>query len=92
MFGHLWRLWERWGPDAPAVDLRDDPVSVASFDGRSEAVSLRGRPVPGFVGRVAYEARAPDAIRIALDRCARLAPLAAIGAHTTTGFGVVRVS
>lgn len=94
VFGHLQRLWKVFGPHVPDVDLGAEPLVVEQFAGSSRVMALRRRDVPGFVGRVVYVA--PPGVtsqaRLALDRCARLAPLAGVGSHTTSGFGVVALA
>jgi CRISPR-associated endoribonuclease Cas6 len=93
ILGSLRRSWSTWAPPTEAItlDLAHDPVWVSDIDGRNEVVKVSDRTVSGFVGRIRFECDAGDHVARAVHRLVALAPFAGVGAHTTRGFGVVRL-
>lgn len=90
VFGHLRARWAEFAPPdlAPDLELRDLGLVISRLDGGTELTVVRGKRVPGFVGRFTVHAAEADerALRV-LDALARLAPFAGIGANTTIGMG-----
>ena len=93
MLGSLRRSWNTWAPpvEALTLDLAHDPAWVTDLDGRNEVVKVNDRTVSGFIGRVRFECDADGDVALAVHRLVQLAPFTGIGAHTTRGFGVVRL-
>jgi CRISPR-associated endoribonuclease Cas6 len=87
----LHRRWQLLHPDtAPDPQAaRAESVWVSDLDGHSEVVSLRGRVVSGFVGRLRYVADGSDADAEAFHALMSFAAFAGIGSHTTYGFGTI---
>jgi CRISPR-associated endoribonuclease Cas6 len=107
VLGSLRADWRRFGaPHAGdlEVDLALDPVVVTEVTGASEVERFvlherpdaTGKRVPvqvtvgGFRGRVTYAVESPG-LRDAVGKLLAIAPYAGVGAHTTRGFGGVRV-
>jgi len=92
ILGSLRRNWNTYAPAEHAVtlDLGNDPVWVTDIDGHNEVVSVNGRTVSGFVGRLRMETD-DGAAADAASQLIRLAPFAGVGAYTTRCFGVTRV-
>lgn len=99
VFGSLRAAWRSFG--APEVgdlelDLRLDPLVVTAVCGSSstEQVTVHNQAsvhVGGFVGTVRYALDGAANPRV-VDTLVRLAPFSGVGAHTTRGFGGVRIS
>ena len=95
ILGSLRKAWGIWAPPdlAPLVlDLTLEPVwltDVANLN--SEVRYVKGNVVSGFTGRMWFACDATAEVAAAVDRLVRLAPYSGVGAHTTHGFGVVRV-
>ncbi len=107
VLGSLRADWRRFAaPHAGdlEVDLALDPVVVTDVRGASEVERFvlherpdaSGKRVPvqvtvgGFRGRVTYAVEDPG-LRDAVGKLLAIAPYAGVGAHTTRGFGGVRV-
>ncbi|MGV9366606.1 CRISPR system precrRNA processing endoribonuclease RAMP protein Cas6 [Amycolatopsis sp. NPDC003731] len=107
VLGSLRADWRRFAaPHAGdlEVDLAFDPVVVTEVRGASEVERFvlherpdaAGKRVPvqvtvgGFRGRVTYAVEDPG-LRDAVGKLLAIAPYAGVGAHTTRGFGGVRL-
>jgi CRISPR/Cas system endoribonuclease Cas6 (RAMP superfamily) len=94
ILGSLRKTWLRHTPpDLPhlVLDLSTDPVWVTDLNGANQVVKVNNLTVSGFVGRIRFTCDGPPTTAAAIDKLMRLAPYAGVGAHTTRGFGHVRL-
>jgi len=93
ILGGLRRSWNAFAPPELAVtlDLSGDPAWVTDIDGHNEVMSVNGRTVSGFLGRLRIECEAGSDAAGAVSRIVALAPFSGIGAYTTRCFGVTRL-
>lgn len=94
ILGSLRTRWRSFAPaDVAAVtlDLSTEPVWLTDIDVASHVLRVDGRIVSGFTGRLRFTCDAGPQVAAAVDQLVRLAPFAGVGAHTTRGFGMVRL-
>jgi CRISPR/Cas system endoribonuclease Cas6 (RAMP superfamily) len=94
ILGGLRQVWHTCAPAGLpplALDLATEPVWLTAIEVSSRTVRVDGRIVSGFTGRLRLACDAPAEVAGAVDRLVRLAPYCGVGAHTTRGFGTVRL-
>ena len=90
-FGHLRRVWRLYSDVTIDIDFEEMGLIVDSHDLETVQTVIRGHPISGFLGSVAFRALAPTPDgSVVLSALARLAGLTGVGSRTTYGMGVVR--
>ena len=93
LLGGLARQFALWGPEPIDLDIRRFGASLDLGGARLDLTYLRRRPVVATVGSMILDMAGSDESDLGLAwSCLAISEFVAVGAHSTAGFGLLRVT